>query len=287
MNPTESKKNVAQSRWQRPPVIIVGAHRSGTTATARALQLLGLQVGQRLDSHGESKALQRLHENYLQRFGAAWYRPTPFLDLVEAPDGVRDCVEYLRKSSSREFGRIFSYRKNPRGLWLLLRLKLGAAWGWKEPRTTLFARFWLQLFPGARVIDVIRHPLAVAMSIREREMAFRAAGDPPKPELDDLEYCLRLALIYVELGEHLATLTPHYRRVRFEEIQADPKRTLKELADFCGLHPPRARLTKSAASIRPENAPQWHRIQEEVRELLSNYPVVAKLGYGWEKTGSA
>src|ERR1700720_151929 len=101
------KRPVGQSRWQRGPVIIVGAHRSGTTATARALALLGLQIGQRLDSHHESKALQRLHENYLQRFGAAWYRPTPFLDSVQTPDGERDCLEYLRTNSHREFARIF------------------------------------------------------------------------------------------------------------------------------------------------------------------------------------
>jgi hypothetical protein len=277
----DSTKPVAQSRWQHAPVIIVGAHRSGTTATAGALELLGLQIGQRLDSHRESKALQHLHESYLQRLGATWYRPAPFLDWVQTPAGERDCLEYLSKGIWREFARIFGYRNNPKGLWLLTRLKLGAAWGWKEPRTTLFAPLWLQLFPEARVIDVIRHPLAVAMSIRRREMKFRAAGDPPTPKLDELDYCLRLALTYVELGERLASQTSHYRRVRFEEIQANPSRALEELADFCGLHPSSARLNKSAASIRPESSRQRHGLTEEVaRELLSNYSMVTKLGYG-------
>lgn len=277
----DSTKPVAQTRRQRAPVIIVGAHRSGTTATAGALELLGLQIGQRLDSHCESRALQHLHETYLQRLGATWYRPAPFLDWVQTPDGERDCLEYLCKGIWQEFGRIFGYRNNPKGLWLLTRLKLGAAWGWKEPRTTLFAPLWLQLFPDARVIDVIRHPLAVAMSIRRREMNFRAAGDPPTPKLDELDYCLRLALTYVELGERLASQTPHYRRVRFEEVQANPSRALQELADFCGLRPSSARLNKSAASIRPESSRQRHGLPEEVaRELLSNNSMVAKLGYG-------
>jgi sulfotransferase family protein len=269
-----------RSRWQRAPIIIVGAHRSGTTATAHALELLGLQIGQRLDSHRESKELQQLHENYLRKVGATWHSPKPFLDSVQTPEGERDCLEYLRDCARQEFGRVFGYRRNPKGLWLLLRIRLGAAWGWKEPRTTLFAPLWLQLFPEARVIDVIRHPLAVAMSICRREMTFRAAGDRPTPKLDELEYCLRLALTYVQMGERLAGQTPHYRRVPFEKLQANPRRMLEELATFCGLSPAGDRLTKSAAIIRPENSQQWNGLpQEEARKLLCRYPIVSKLGY--------
>jgi Sulfotransferase family len=275
-------KSFAQTTRQRAPVIIVGAHRSGTTATARALELCGLQIGQRLDSHHEPKALQRLHENYLQCVGASWHHPKPFLDRVQTPDGERDCVAYLREWVGREFARLFGYRKNPRGLWLLVRLKFGAIWGWKEPRTTLFAPVWLQLFPGAHIIHVIRHPLAVAMSIRQREMKFRTAGDPPTPQLDGLDYCLRLALAYIETAEHVAERTPYYRRIRFEDLQRNPTATLEELAAFCGFHPSRRRLTKSAGTIRAQNSPPSNGMPEyEVRELLSRYPMIAKLGYGW------
>src|SRR5438477_3873428 len=101
--------SVRQSRWQRPPVLIIGAHRSGTTATARALELLGLQIGQRLDSHRESKTLQRLHEDYLQRLGATWHRPKPFLNWVQTSEGERDCVEYLRENTGHRFAQIFDY----------------------------------------------------------------------------------------------------------------------------------------------------------------------------------
>ena len=48
---------------------------SGTTATAHALELLGLQIGQDLDSHREPRGLQKLHEDYLRKLGAAWYSP--------------------------------------------------------------------------------------------------------------------------------------------------------------------------------------------------------------------
>src|SRR5205807_3662614 len=100
----------------KPPVIIIGAHRSGTSATARALELLGLQIGQRLDSHREARALQTLHEEYLRRVGASWHNPKPFLDHLQTAEGLRDCVKYLCSNVGARFGEIFEYRNNPKGM---------------------------------------------------------------------------------------------------------------------------------------------------------------------------
>src|ERR1700757_5205169 len=132
----------------RAPVLIIGAHRSGTTATAQALEILGLQIGQRLDSHRESKALQQMHEEYLRSVGAAWHHPAPFIESIRTTEGEQRCVNYLRENMQRNFAHIFGYRKDLRGLWMVARLKFGALWGWKEPRTTLFAFAWLEVFPG-------------------------------------------------------------------------------------------------------------------------------------------
>src|SRR5947209_1471088 len=102
----------------RPPVLIIGAHRSGTSATAHALEILGLQIGQHLDSHYEPKALQRLHEDYLKKVDASWHDPSPFLQSIQTADGEQTCVDYLQENVRRDFSRIFGYRKNPRGLWM-------------------------------------------------------------------------------------------------------------------------------------------------------------------------
>src|SRR2546423_14342926 len=88
----------------RPPVLIIGAHRSGTSATARALELLGLQIGQRLDSHRESRALQKLHEDYLRRVGGSWHNPQPFLEKISTAEGKAECVSYLRENIRHDFG---------------------------------------------------------------------------------------------------------------------------------------------------------------------------------------
>jgi Sulfotransferase family len=235
---------------QRPPVLIIGSHRSGTTATARALELVGLQIGQHLDSHREPRPLQKLHEDYLRRLGAAWYNPQPFLKWIATTEGKQDCISYLRRNVRHGFARIFGYCRNPKGFWLRSRLHFGARWGWKEPRTTLFASAWLEIFPGAQIVHVVRDPLAAASSIRERELKFEAAGDTPTPNLADLAYCRQLVETYLTVGEQLAN-SPLYQRVQFEELQANPPPMLERLASFCGLPVTTRQLARAAASIRP------------------------------------
>lgn len=235
---------------QRPPVIIIGAHRSGTTATARALELIGLRIGQDLDSHRESRALQKLHEDYLRRRGAAWHDPKPFLQWIGTREGLQDCVSYLQTNVKHDFGRIFGYRRNPTGILLRLRIKLGAKWGWKEPRTTLFAPAWLKVFPNALIVHVVRDSLAAAESIRERELRFQAAGDPPTALLSHLESCQEIVETYLDAAGRVAGW-PNYHRLQFEELQANPPAMLEQLTTFCGLPVITRNLAAAAASIRP------------------------------------
>ena len=230
---------------RRPPVLIIGAHRSGTSATARALQLLGLQIGQHLDSHFEPYAMQRAHEDYLRRAGARWFEPRPFLAHLETHQGLRDCVDYLR---AQNFPKLFGYKNNAEGFWMRTRLRFGVAWGWKEPRTTLFAPAWLEIFPKAKLLHVIRDPRAAGESIRTRELQFQAAGDAPSGKIDNVEAASEVVLSYIEAGERLARF-PNYLRVHFEDLQANPAYVLKELAEFCEL--PNDDIHAAAATIRP------------------------------------
>jgi hypothetical protein len=244
------------------------------------MQLLGLQMGTRLDSHHESKPMQQLHERYLQRIGAAWHDPKPFLDWIETTDGPEDCLRYLRDNVRNDFPSLFGYGKSLKARWLLARLKRGERWGWKEPRTTLFARIWLRLFPDAHVLDVVRHPLSVALSIRQRDRTFVTGGDRPTPHLDQLDYCLQLALTYVKVGGRVAELTPNYRRIRFESLQAEPEKLLTEIAGFCGLPAEASRITAAAQGIRPRTNPPRPKLSAEEQEKLLQYDnAVEALGY--------
>jgi hypothetical protein len=262
----------------RPPVIIIGAHRSGTTATTRALRLLGLQLGDRLDSHDEPRDMQRLHETFLRELGAAWYNPAPFIAFLTSTEGKQACARYLRERVKPDLS-VFGYSNGFKAWRLRRRLRRAVAWGWKEPRTTLFATCWLRVFPEARFLHVVRNPLAVASSIQRRELEFQAKGDAPSGRVGDFTYCVDLAMTYVEAGEAVGAQTPHFFRVRFEDVQADPIGELTKLASFCDLNVSDRQVRRAAGTIRPVT-PEWLGPLNEKLGLLARYPIAAKLGYG-------
>jgi len=91
---------------------------------------------------------------------------------------------------------------------------------------------------------------AAATSIRERELKFQAAGDPPTPNLADLDYCRQLVQTYLTAGERLAN-SANYQRIQFEQLQANPPAMLERVANFCGLRLTTRQLASAAAGIRP------------------------------------
>ena len=122
----------------------------------------------------------------------------------------------------------------------------------------------------------------MALSIRERELRFRATGDAPQPGLDRLDYCVHLALTYVAAGARLAAQTPNYRRLRFEDLQADPPNTLADLAKFCRLQPSPAQVGEAARSIRPlRERPRPALTPPEEKQLGGSAAAVTRLGYEW------
>ena len=131
------------------------------------------------------------------------------------------------------------------------RLRFGATWGWKEPRTTLFAPAWLEIFPDARLLHVIRDARAAGESIRARELKFQRAGDAPSGKIDNVDHATEVVLTYIEAGERLARFA-NYRAIHFEELQANPRYALTDLAEFCELSV--ENLDAAAATIRPSDA---------------------------------
>jgi hypothetical protein len=49
-------------------------------------------------------------------------------------------------------------------------------WGWKDPRNTLTLPFWQDLPPGLKTLIIVRNPLEVAYSMRERNGTSYAFG---------------------------------------------------------------------------------------------------------------
>ncbi len=151
-------------------LLVVGPHRSGTSATARVLSLMGAnlpdhRMAPRSDDNEtgfwESRELVSISDDVLAIAGSAWHYPTAL------PEGffAAKALEPLRE---RALG--------------ILRRELGESnlFVLKDPRFCRLLPFWLpvvhKLGATPNIVLVVRNPLEVAASLGKRDdMPFAAA----------------------------------------------------------------------------------------------------------------
>ncbi len=162
----------------RPALVVLGMHRSGTSALARALAFCGYALPTDLmaphsdnpKGFWEPAGVVQLNEKILAALGATWDRPGPFLlpavDLPTSSERVSaaiarkflpDAVEALRRSWGTSGAIVL-----------------------KDPRIALFLPLWRAALAEAgyapRFVLVCRNPLEVAASLRERNrLALRSS----------------------------------------------------------------------------------------------------------------
>jgi hypothetical protein len=149
------------------PVIVIGMHRSGTSMIIRMLRRMGLFTGWELDANGEAIYFVLRNRAVLESQGARWDRPGPIDVLLDDDSLRRRMAGKLRRQLSAPC--VASYL-GPGGYLRHRSLeRLDRAWGWKDPRNTLLLRLWLEIFPAARVVHVVRNGVDVALSLKRRE----------------------------------------------------------------------------------------------------------------------
>ena len=146
-------------------LIVLGMHRSGTSAITRTVNLLGVPLCApgdlvrdrtgNLRGHWESGTLVRENEALLHSAGGAWWCPPPLeTDWVEvAGDRIHGAAD--------AFGRVHTT----------------PSWVWKDPRTCVTAPFWRAALPHRLTfLLAVRHPVAVAASLTARNNFTTEAG---------------------------------------------------------------------------------------------------------------
>ena len=143
-------------------VLLLGMHRSGTSAFARGLGALGVYLGNDfLDAqpenptgYWEDKGIVELNESLLGVLGLKW-------DDAQAIDRralERRRVRALRRDAIRYLKRTFSS---------------APLWGFKDPRTIRVLPFWQRALRDCEVEDsyvvAIRNPRSVAASLFSRQ----------------------------------------------------------------------------------------------------------------------
>ena len=217
-----------------PWVLVVGMHRSGTSAVTGALGHLGLAPPVESDrwepsednpDHFESRALAFHCDNLLERLGGTWDRPPD-------PD-----FEWVTDPGLEELG-------DPAGAARAAFPNAGPV-VWKDPRTCLLLPYWLAHIPKpVAAVYIWRSPMSVARSLRTRDRLQLADG-------------VALWERYNRSG--LAGLVGVDTFVtRYESIVENPVDRLNDLAIWLGslpqfaAHAPHWDLAAAAASISPQ-----------------------------------
>jgi len=144
-------------------IVVLGMHRSGTSAITRGLKTLGVELGDNLyapdpeinaKGYWEDADLAGLNIRLLEALGSAWHdtRPLP-----------RDFVDRL---ASRGF--------LPQAVHLLqAKLNSHRVFGFKDPRNSLLLPFWKRAFAQLHVrvgyVLAVRNPLSVIESLARRD----------------------------------------------------------------------------------------------------------------------
>jgi len=143
--------------------VIAGMPRSGTSFTTSLLQSAGLDIGKRLlePAQGNVKGFFE-NRDFLE-----------FHETVLRSQGIHDIGWTLQEKIDVEEQYVEQAKE------LITENSHLPIWGWKDPRTTLFLDFWLNLLPHANFILIYRSPWEVVDSLYRR-------GDPiflEQPEL--------------------------------------------------------------------------------------------------------
>ena len=202
-------------------IVVIGMHRSGTSAVARGLAALGVYLGDNfLDAqpenptgYWEDRGLVDLNERVLRMLGLAWDDCAP-IDAARF-SGWR--MWRLRRETSRYLRRRFTSQ---------------ALWGFKDPRTIRVLPFWLRVLQRCTAEDayllVIRNPASVAASLHARQ------GMPA-------EAAQRLWLSYVvPFLDRLAA--KRLVVVDYDLLMADPREQLQRMARKLDLAAPSAQV---------------------------------------------
>ena len=236
-------------KTQSAPVIVLGMHRSGTSALAAGLQHLGLVMGKSLyeanewnpKGYFEDRDIVEFNNRLLQQLDRRWDSPLPPLN-----DEHADVELQIREAT------------------VLLQEHFGTAtnWGFKDPRMCLLASVWAAVFVRMGVVPrlllTVRNPRDVAQSLARRDgISVERAGWSWLTHLIG-------ALEFLKLSSDA-------RFVAFDKLLSHPKAVLMDIASWLDLTPDAKKVDDfSSEFILPELAHKANPSVEEPPQLVSD-----------------
>jgi hypothetical protein len=193
------------------PVFVVGFPRSGTSMVEQILS-----AHPDISGGNELILAQRMTEHAARWLGSD--QPYPAcLDALAGPSGD----QALRRFRDYYLGELRTLAILDPGV---------RRFTDKMPLNELHLGMLSLVFPEARIVHVLRHPLDIITSCYFNELQH---GDN---FAYDLECAARHYVLIMELVEHYCReLDMHYHRVRYEDLVADLASGARQLLDFVGI----------------------------------------------------
>lgn len=158
------KNQLKQTSHNSKAVCILGMHRSGTSTVARAVNLMGVHLGDEAkmmpateanaEGYWEHLEIYDLQIRLLERMGLDWDVSEPLPEGWAKSEAVRPYKEELARIIKNNFGG-------------------RPLWAWKEPRTCILMPLWREVLEQAETkltcLFVMRNPVEVAGSVMRRD----------------------------------------------------------------------------------------------------------------------
>lgn len=238
-------------------VMVVGMHRSGTSALTRGLKALDVELGERLwppneavNAKGfwEDMDINGLNVEMMKYLNSDWH----YLSPIKQPQ-IEQLIEqgFLERAMA------------------LLRAKVGESirFGFKDPRVSKLLPFWQKVVEccgyDVKYLLAIRHPLSVVESIRRRD-GF------------DAEKCYLLWLVYVL--EMLEATKGHTKiLVDFDRLMENPERELKRVANNFSLSLDPAGMAEYASDFLDKSLRHTQFISQDIPGDSACLPLIREV----------
>ena len=188
-------------------LIVLGMHRSGTSAVTRLINMMGGYIGgegvfqianhANPKGHWERRDVMQFNDALFASVSASWWQLSGFTAQA-VPQAARE-----------------TFTQKARGL--ILDLDAHRPWVLKDPRCCVLFPFWRPLLEVPVVVQVFRHPIQIAQSLQQRE------GFP-------LRFGLALWQRHVLDALHSSLGLPRIA-IRHEDLLADPVSETRRLYD--------------------------------------------------------
>ncbi|MEZ5673137.1 MAG: sulfotransferase [Thiotrichaceae bacterium] len=209
-------------------IIVLGMHRSGTSAVARLLNMMGAYFApERMElpinqanpkGYWERRDVVNLNEDILKSLNISWDRLAEFTPKTINSDIIQ--------------------RFQPHVAEIVLGLDAQRPWMVKDPRLCLLLPLWMPLLEVPVSIIVYRSPIQVAQSLAKRENFSLRLGMALWEKynlcaLENSNHLQRILISYEELMQHpIATVKKLHEQLQQFEVQGLRVPSEKEIRTF-------------------------------------------------------